>query len=521
MREMRQDGDKFLVPEDIIEEILENSYLCDDHYISTFSQRSLLHLHEVTEKENTAWLTALLVALAAQGRHSEANVAYQELLKTETTNYELIFLVTARFSLFMSVDIPMNTSRETKEKAILGAAVGNNLEMIEKLHTDGVSLSTAQRHTTLANTAATCGNLSITKYLHDNGVDLCEAHEYQQGLYADTPLYRAASEGHFDVAHFLLSIGARPDKASQWRIPPISNYTPFEVALIFGKINILKLFLEHTPGLATASSLFVIMQNKKDDRNKVVEYLVQEVGLDINSMDNGGRTAAHWAALKPDLVLAKLLHSLKANFTIRDHSGQTPQEVAESHGHQEITVWFAQNAWVPDVPTAAYKAALASAIVASRHDVHIRKVLCATESVTLKKEDIEIRWFHEQMDKKITSQYIKMYDADTLRQWRDILGSETDNVMLKTLELESAALPNFTLTEEEEQRLPKTSQLAKEIMLPLPGRFAKIMVHFIGERELEILTAFARTELGRRIFAQKHHDEDYLIVTFSISLRRP
>ena len=384
-------------------------------------------------------------------------------------NCEWIFLMKARFGLSISVDIPMTMLQKSKEMALLGAAMGNNLEMIKKLHMDGISLSMAQQYTTLANTAATCGNLSIIKYLHDNGVNLCEAHEYDRGLYADTPLYCAASEGHFDVAHFLLDLGAHPDRANCRRMLQIPDHSPFEAALIFGKINILKLFLERTPGLATANSLFVVIQSKKDHQNEVIRYLVKDARLDVNSMDNSGRTAAHWAALENDLALVELLHSLKANLTIKDHSGQTPQEVAESHGNREIAIWFARNSWVPHVPTAVDKTALALAIVASRHDIHIRRVLQETGNPNFKKGDVEARWLHEQMEKKLASQYIKMYDADTLKQWKDILGSEVDHLMLKTLDFESAALSDFILTEEEEQRLSQTSQLAKEMGLPLPG----------------------------------------------------
>lgn len=99
-------------PESIIEEILGDVYLCDD-YISSFSQILILHLHEVTEKGNTAWFTTL-IALAAQGRHSEANGVYQELLKVESMNCEWIFLLKARFGLSVSVDIPMTMLQKTK-----------------------------------------------------------------------------------------------------------------------------------------------------------------------------------------------------------------------------------------------------------------------------------------------------------------------------------------------------------------------------------------------------------------------
>ena len=75
---------------------------------------------------------------------------------------------------------------------------------------------------------------------------------------------------------------------------------------------------------------------------------------------------------------------------------------------------------------------------------------------------------------------MKIYDADTLKQWKDMLGSEVDRLMLKTLEFELAALSSFTLTEEEEQRLSQTSQLAKEMGLPLPGRYAKDNGSFDG-----------------------------------------
>ena len=232
----------------------------------------------------------------------------------------------------------MTMLQKTKESALFEAAMGNNLKMIKRLHMNGISLGTTQQYTTLANTAAISGNLSIIKYLHDNEVNLCEAHEYGRELYADTPLYCATSQGHFDVAHFLLNLEAHPDKANYRRMLQTPNYSPFEAALIFGKINVLKLFLERTPDLATANSLFVVIQSKTDHRNEVIRYLVQDARLDVNSMNNSGRTAAHWAVLRNDLALMKLLHSLKASLIIKDHSEQTPQEVAESHENREIAI---------------------------------------------------------------------------------------------------------------------------------------------------------------------------------------
>ena len=172
------------------------------------------------------------------------------------------------------------------------------------------------------------------------------------------------------------------------------------------------------------------------------------------------------------------------------------------------------------MPTAAEKTTLALAIVASRHNIYIHRVLQEIGCASFKKEDVEARWLHKQIEKKLASQYIKIYDANTLRQWQGILGGEADHLMLKTLEYGSAASSNFTLTAEEEQRLSSTSQLATDIGLSLPVRYAKIMVRFIGQRELEVLTAFVRTDLGRKIFARKHYDEDLLIVSLGIRLRR-
>ena len=170
----------------------------------------------------------------------------------------------ARFGLSISVDIPMTMLQKIKERALFGAAMGNNLEMIKRLHMDGISLSTAQRSITSANIAATGGDISIIKYLHSNGVNLCEAHEYGWRLYADTPLYCAASRGHFDVTHFLLDLGAHPDKANYSRM----DCSPFDAALIFGEITILKLFLERTPDFVTANSLVVVIQSKKITKTK-------------------------------------------------------------------------------------------------------------------------------------------------------------------------------------------------------------------------------------------------------------
>jgi hypothetical protein len=71
-------------------------------------------------------------------------------------------------------------------------------------------------------------------------------------------------------------------------------------------------------------------------RTSVVEWLVDELGMNVNTRDSDGRTPLFYACEEGRTCIAKLLISKGAEPGIADSVGETPARLAEDNGYDEL-----------------------------------------------------------------------------------------------------------------------------------------------------------------------------------------
>jgi len=396
---------KDVTPEDVIDDILSQSYLCNNH---DFLSERIVGLHVAREQNTDIWRRAIAIALMAQGRHDEVENLKDGLSETEKC------LVAARFEWPYPSAFPKTTSQQIKRKMIFGAAAAHNLKLVQSLHVEGVDLNNVTESLTLATFAAVSDNLPLIQYLYDEGVNILKA----PFEYLETPLYKAAESGSAKVAHFIINHGGQP----QDDVSDFISDSPFNIALCMGKLNILKICIKHTPDLVCAKTAAgeLVMGSLFDGygistRIKTIKYLIKKAHLDVNAADKLGHTLAHLTAMEGDLELMKLLSDLGAKLTVEDSSGQTPQELAGNAGHEELVTWL----------MVAPKRDLVLKIISSQRD-NIIQDLVSGGWQPLRDEKINLvkkQWFAEHMDDKLAPAWINAFSKTTLQQWNDkVLG---------------------------------------------------------------------------------------------------
>ena len=66
---------------------------------------------------------------------------------------------------------------------------------------------------------------------------------------------------------------------------------------------------------------------------------------EIDMVDNGGRTALHWACTSAQVDIVKDLLEMNAQVNIKDNCGWTPLHSAASVGHDEIILLLLDKGW--------------------------------------------------------------------------------------------------------------------------------------------------------------------------------
>ncbi|EAY01909.1 ankyrin repeat protein, putative [Trichomonas vaginalis G3] len=141
------------------------------------------------------------------------------------------------------------------------------------------------------------GDLEIVKYLISIGAD-----KEAKDNYGSTPLIIASRNGHLEVVQYLISVGA--DKEAK------DNYgsTPLIEASNIGHLE-------------------------------VVKYLIS-VGADKEAKDNDGDTPLIIASDNGDLEVVQYLISVGANKEAKNNDGDTPLIEASKYGHLEVVQYL-------------------------------------------------------------------------------------------------------------------------------------------------------------------------------------
>lgn len=184
------------------------------------------------------------------------------------------------------------------------------------------------------------------QYGHKQSVDLMLQYNalvdgYTRGISPKTPLLIAAEHGHKDIAETLLAKGANPLKTdAQGRSP-----------------------------------LHLAAHNGND---ALVKLLLEQPGVNVNAVDDFGRTALHHACLREKDDAAKALLAAGAQADLYDKNGFTPLQLAVHMGNTDLLPVFA--AWQGDkadwnTQTAEKKESLLHLAVHHGMEAPVRKLI--------------------------------------------------------------------------------------------------------------------------------------------------
>ena len=180
------------------------------------------------------------------------------------------------------------------------------------------------------NQAAAEGQEVIVQRLLEEGAD-----PNSKDCYYQTPLSRAAEEGHEAVVRLLLS---RDDVIADSR--DNRGRTPLSWAAERGQEIVVRLLLSRddvTADFRDTSGQTPLSWAAEEGHEAVVRLLLSRDDVTVDSRDNEGRTSLSWAAEREQETVVRLLLSrddVTADF--RDTSGQTPLSWAAGEGHEAV-----------------------------------------------------------------------------------------------------------------------------------------------------------------------------------------
>lgn len=92
--------------------------------------------------------------------------------------------------------------------------------------------------------------------------------------------------------------------------------------------------------IVNSSGLNVLHLASQGNYPNMIVYLIEKYGLDINSKDNKGNTALHWAVYMNSKQAVDFLMYYNIDTNIRDNDGETALEIAVNKGNQYLIKRF-------------------------------------------------------------------------------------------------------------------------------------------------------------------------------------
>ena len=235
---------------------------------------------------------------------------------------------------------------------LMAACIVGSLSLIKRMRILGADLQAqGGRFGSALATAAWRGNVQICRYLLANGTDVDVADES-----CVTPLLIACAEGHLNIVSLFLEYDANIyatdiDERSplgmacyhgnvevvelllEHNVPPSIVFkdgrTPLGLACVSGQIGVVEFLLAHSADITTTDSAGAIALHiacGSGPREAVEVLLKQHKDLSIDAttfLDNDGWTALHYASLRGNPEIAKML--LEHGF---DHSATNKDDLA-------------------------------------------------------------------------------------------------------------------------------------------------------------------------------------------------
>ncbi|KAI8494515.1 positive regulation of extrinsic apoptotic signaling pathway via death domain receptors protein [Branchiostoma belcheri] len=144
----------------------------------------------------------------------------------------------------------------------------------------------------------------------------------------NTPLHKAASGGHVDVAELLLKAGAQVDSRNKF------EYTPLHYAAEEGHVGVAELLLKAGAQVDSRDRFGnTPLHNAASGGHVGVAELLLKGGTQVDRRNKDENTPLHKAASKGHVGVTKLLLKAGAQVDSRNWFGDTPLHKAASGGH--------------------------------------------------------------------------------------------------------------------------------------------------------------------------------------------
>lgn len=212
----------------------------------------------------------------------------------------------------------------------------NDMDQVKALIKNGVNLNILSKSgLSPLHVAAIENRLNILEYLIENRADI--------NIFSNenkTPLDYAIESGHLEIIKALNAKGAKTQHTCLYCNPLI-----LENVVTSGDVNDVLFLKNHGADLFLKNSLEKsLLHSAAWNKNKeVVSYLIAE-GLNVNEMDEKGKTPLHYAAMAGNLEIAKILikygADINAQVTDGEAKGMTPYDYAVNAKHKEVAEYL-------------------------------------------------------------------------------------------------------------------------------------------------------------------------------------
>ncbi|OQD70187.1 hypothetical protein PENANT_c145G01333 [Penicillium antarcticum] len=240
-------------------------------------------------------------------------------------------------ALLLSHYINLNYQDENGRTAIWYAVDNSEAKLAELLLQQmSLDLNCADKlgQTPLANAAAN-GSLALVKILfRQPGL-----HINPQSADALPPLWSACRAGQFSMVEFLLQNSADINQKSP------SGTSPLQVAIIMEHLDIVRLLLTYEETLLINDqgrhSFTALMFASAQGKSEFVKILLDHPNMNVNAVDDQGRTSFWWAAAGGHYEVVQLLANQRdVKKRLKDSNGQTAYAIAKERNHGHVKVYL-------------------------------------------------------------------------------------------------------------------------------------------------------------------------------------
>ncbi|KAF2996558.1 Ankyrin repeat domain-containing protein 60 [Penicillium rubens] len=243
-------------------------------------------------------------------------------------------------ALLLSPCLNLNYQDENGRTAIWYAVSNSDLKLVELL---------LQQTNLDLNCADKLGQTPLAKAAANGSLDLIKVLFRQPGLHkspspqftdAFPPLWSACRAGQFAAVEFLLQNSADINQISP------SGTSPLEVAIIMEHVDIVHLLVSSEKSLLIndqnhCSSFTALMFASALGKVEIVKILLEHPNINVNAVDDQGRTSFWWAAAGGHYEVVQLLANRRGvKKRLKDSNGQTAYAIAEQRKHGHVMVYL-------------------------------------------------------------------------------------------------------------------------------------------------------------------------------------